>query len=168
MSATDVAPALATLFTELVDGAARGGDAFVLNSGDAGLLRSLAALSASDASRSVEGGGTIAAHARHVTIGLHLLNRWSVDGRDPYSDPMWDEAWKVSQVSDAEWREIQADLAREARHWLEILRTARDTKGRELAGMIGTIAHVAYHLGAMRQIAKSARGPRGGTFKKNS
>src|SRR5687768_8053434 len=70
VSDADVAPALATLFTELVDGAARGGDAFVLNSGDVGLLRSLAALSASEASRSVEGGGTIAAHARHVAIGL--------------------------------------------------------------------------------------------------
>jgi hypothetical protein len=30
--------------------------------------------------------------------------------------------------------------------------------------MIGSIAHLAYHLGAIRQIAKAARGPREGTF----
>jgi hypothetical protein len=30
--------------------------------------------------------------------------------------------------------------------------------------MIASIAHLAYHLGAMRQIATSARGPKEGTF----
>jgi hypothetical protein len=30
--------------------------------------------------------------------------------------------------------------------------------------MIASIAHVAYHLGAIRQISKDARGPREGTF----
>ena len=35
----------------------------------------------------------------------------------------------------------------------------------ELAGMIGSIVHLAYHLGAIRQIAKGARGPKEGTFR---
>jgi hypothetical protein len=30
--------------------------------------------------------------------------------------------------------------------------------------MISSIAHLAYHLGAIRQINKDARGPREGTF----
>jgi hypothetical protein len=34
----------------------------------------------------------------------------------------------------------------------------------ELCGMISSIAHLAYHLGAIRQIAKATRGPREGTF----
>jgi hypothetical protein len=34
----------------------------------------------------------------------------------------------------------------------------------ELAGMIGSIAHLAYHLGAIRQISKTVRGPKEGTF----
>jgi hypothetical protein len=33
----------------------------------------------------------------------------------------------------------------------------------ELTGMIGSIAHLAYHLGAIR-IAKRVRGPKEGTF----
>jgi hypothetical protein len=31
--------------------------------------------------------------------------------------------------------------------------------------MIGSIVHLAYHLGAMRQISRDARGPRQETFK---
>ena len=30
--------------------------------------------------------------------------------------------------------------------------------------MVGSIAHLAYHLGAIRQIDKQARGPKEGTF----
>ncbi len=30
--------------------------------------------------------------------------------------------------------------------------------------LIGSVAHLAYHLGAIRQIEKSARGPKEGTF----
>jgi hypothetical protein len=30
--------------------------------------------------------------------------------------------------------------------------------------MIASIAHLAYHLGAIRQIARRARGPKEGTF----
>jgi hypothetical protein len=30
--------------------------------------------------------------------------------------------------------------------------------------MVSSIAHLAYHLGAVRQIDKSLRGPREGTF----
>jgi hypothetical protein len=32
-------------------------------------------------------------------------------------------------------------------------------------GLVGSIAHLAYHLGAIRQINKDARGPKEGTFK---
>jgi len=31
-------------------------------------------------------------------------------------------------------------------------------------GMLASIAHLAYHLGAIRQISKSTRGPTEGTF----
>jgi hypothetical protein len=34
----------------------------------------------------------------------------------------------------------------------------------EMSGMIASIAHLAYHVGAIRQIDKGARGPREGTF----
>ena len=165
MHTNDITRSLTTLFSELVDGA-RGapGRAFVLNSGDAGLLASLDKLSAADASSSVHGGATIAAHAQHVRYGLSLMNRWATEGGNPFADAKWDEAWKTSVVTDAQWAEIRAGLRAEARRWVEALGTPRDVPPVALNGMIGSIAHLAYHLGAIRQIAAGARGPKEGTF----
>ncbi|MDQ6831452.1 MAG: DinB family protein [Gemmatimonadota bacterium] len=156
--------ALAKLFAELVDGANERGGAFILNTGDVGLLRSLDALSAADASRSVNDGATIAAHAQHVRYGLSLMNRWASEGGNPFADAKWDEAWKTQAVDVKQWEEIRGGLRDETRRWLDALRSPREMTTRELSGMIGSVAHLAYHLGAIRQIAKSARGPKEGTF----
>ena len=164
MRTHEIAASLTTLFSELVDGAAQGGGAYILNSGDAGLMQSLDKLSAADASHSANGGATIAAHARHLQFGLSLMNRWASEGGDPFSDAKWDEAWKTSVVGDAEWAEIRAGLRDEARRWVDALGTPRDVPAVALNGMIGSIAHLAYHLGAIRQIAVGARGPKEGTF----
>lgn len=83
MQTNELSSWLARLFAELVNGAPQGGDAFILNSGDAGLLRSLAKLSAADVSQSVNEGATIAAHARHLQYGLSLMNRWAREGATP-------------------------------------------------------------------------------------
>jgi hypothetical protein len=164
MQTQDTTPTAARLFRELIDGAPGGGGAFILNSGDVGLLRSLNSLSAQAASRSVNGGATIAAHAQHLRYGLSLMNRWAAEGGDPFADATWDAAWKISRVDDAEWSEIRAGLGDEAHRWLATLSSPRPGTEVELAGMLGSVAHLAYHLGAIRQIDKSARGPREGTF----
>jgi hypothetical protein len=164
MDTRDSSATLARLFSELVDGADRGGGAFILNSGDAGLLRSLDRLSAEDASQAVDGGATIAAHAQHLRYGLSLMNRWAAEGGDPFSDATWDAAWKVSRVDDAAWAEIRAGLREETHRWLATLQTPRRVSDVEFAGMAASVAHLAYHLGAIRQIGKAARGPREGTF----
>jgi hypothetical protein len=161
---TELSSTLALLFSELVNGPSADG-AYMLNSGDAGLLRSLDKLSAADASRSVNDGATIAAHARHLEYGLSLMNRWAREGGDPFSDATWDAAWKTTQVDDAEWQSIRDGLGREIQGWLTTLRSPRQTSEVELAGMVGSIGHLAYHLGAIRQIARAARGPKDGTFR---
>jgi hypothetical protein len=164
MHTGDVRPILVRLFGELVDGASGRTGAFVLNSGDVGLLRSLDKLSAADASRSVNDGATIAAHAQHVRYGLSLMNRWATDGGNPFADATWDEAWNISVVDAAAWTEIRDGLRDEARRWLDALSSARDVTEVELTGMIASIVHLAYHVGAIRQINKAARGPTEGSF----
>ena len=160
----DLNGALTTLFSELTEGANASGGAFILNSGDAGLLRSLEALPTADASRSLAGGATVAAHAQHLRYGLSLMNRWSREGGNPFADATWDEAWKTTVVTDAEWTDIRAGLGDEIRRWKEALGTPPEVSLVELCGLIGSVAHLAYHLGAIRQIAPNARGPREGTF----
>jgi hypothetical protein len=160
----ELSSTLAQLFGELVDGAPDGGAAFILNSGDAGLLRSLDKLSSADASRSANEGATIAAHARHLEYGLSLMNRWAREGGNPFAAATWDAAWKTKSVDDREWQSIRAALGQQVRTWHQTLRTPREGSPPELAGLIASIAHLAYHLGAIRQIARSARGPKEGTF----
>jgi hypothetical protein len=164
MDTKNASESMSGLFSELVDGTTGGNGAFVLNSGDVGLLRSLEHISAAEASRSVNDGATIAAHAQHLRYGLSLMNRWATDGGNPFADATWDEAWRMSTVDDAAWSDVRSGLRDEAHRWLAVLNTPRTVTNVEFTGMLGSIAHLAYHLGAIRQINKTARGPREGTF----
>ena len=164
MQTKDVAGPLGILFSELVDGAPGKGNAFILNTGDVGLMRSLDKLAAADASRSVNDGATIAAHAQHVRYGLSLMNRWAREGGNPFADAKWEEAWKLTAVDDGAWSEIRRGLGDETRQWIAILQSPREVLDVELTGMLASIPHLAYHLGAIRQIDKSVRGPKEGTY----
>ena len=164
MRTPDSVPVLAHLFSALINGAVADGGAFILNSGDVGLLRSLDKISPAEASRSVNDGATIAAHAQHVRYGLSLMNEWATEGGNPFANAKWDEAWKTTVVDAAEWDEIRSGLGDEAHHWLRTLKSPRDVSETELTGMAASVAHLAYHFGAIRQINKAARGPKEGTF----
>jgi hypothetical protein len=155
---------LTHLFAELVNGVTSSQGGFMLNTGDIGLHASLAKLSADDASHSANGGATIAAHAQHLRYGLSLMNRWATEGGNPFADAKWDEAWKISRVDAGQWDEIRGGLRDETNRWLDALKTPREVNGVEFSGLVSSIGHLAYHLGAIRQINKSARGPKEGTF----
>jgi len=162
---TNTNVALMKVFAELVHGANVPGGSFVLNSGDVGLLRSLDALTEREASASAHDGATIAAHAQHVRYGLSLMNEWARDGGDPFSNARWDAAWTTSEVDANQWAEIRAGLRSEVEEWLAAMEEPRSMSTLALCGMIGSVAHLAYHLGAVRQIEKNARGPKDGTFR---
>jgi hypothetical protein len=164
MRTTDTSPTLAHLFSELVDGVSSDKGGFVLNTKDIGLLRSLDTISADDASRSVNDGATIAAHAQHLRYGLSLMNEWGEKGGNPFANARWDDAWKITTVDANAWHEIRNGLRDEVHRWLKALQTPRDVTEVEFTGLVASIAHLAYHLGAIRQIDKDARGPKEGTF----
>ena len=157
MKTNDIAATLRTLFGELIEGPPASGG-YMLNATDAGFLRSLDKLSASAASVLTSTGSSIAAHVDHVRYGLSLMNRWSA-GENPFTDANWASSWRKTAVSDAEWRQLRMDFQSEATRWLEALRTPRDVNESELNGMVGSIAHLAYHFGAIRQINSAMRGP---------
>ena len=147
------------LFSELIDGpAAQGGS--MLNAGDAGLVRSLEGLTAAAASAiPVNGGASIAAHVEHVRYGLSLLNRWAQGERNVWSSADWAASWDRSMVGEREWAALRQAFEAEARTWREALRASRDYTEAELNDVIGSVAHLAYHMGAIRQIDRSIRGP---------
>ena len=150
---------LETLFRELIDGPHENA-AWMLNAGDAGLLRSLDQLTASAASATpVDGGASIAAHVDHLRYGLSLMNRWSQGEHDPWSTADWTASWSRSVVNDQEWVALRQALAAQTRTWLDTLRARRDYSETELNGVMASVAHLAYHFGAIRQIDRSIRGP---------
>lgn len=151
---------LPALFHELVHGSpdpkAR---TYVLNQGDPGLLASLDRLSAADASSTHGGGASIASHADHLRYGMMLLNRWADGVSPPWPDMDWTASWRKTIVTDAEWRALREDLRREASRWEEALSAPREVTETEAGWMSGSVAHIAYHLGAIRQIDRATRGP---------
>jgi hypothetical protein len=157
MRTDDFSKTLATLFSELVFGAPSSG-AFILNAGDVGLLQSLDRLSAAAASGVTATGSSVAAHVDHVRYGLSLMNRWSA-GENPFTDANWSDSWRKTTVADDEWQVLRAGLRLEAERWLNVLRTPHELQEIELNGLVGSIAHLAYHLGAIRQIDQTLRGP---------
>lgn len=161
MNTSAISASLVALASELAHGTAESGG-FVLNRGDVGLVASLDALSAAQASASAHGGATIAAHADHVAYGLSLINRWSAGEANPWATADWSQSWKRTTVTDTEWKAVRDELRTQARGFVDVLRTPRDVGDLELNGLIGSIAHIAYHLGAIRQIEAHARGPKEG------
>jgi len=161
MNTAEISNALATLLEELVEGAPKDGG-YMLNPRDEGLLRSLEKLPASDASARTSTGSSIAAHVDHLRYGLSLMNRWS-RGENPFGSADWSASWRKTSVTEPEWKDRISELRAESAQWLAAVRQPRDVDDLELNGMIGSIAHLAYHLGAIRQINTSVRGPAEGT-----
>jgi hypothetical protein len=157
MNTAEMGNALAALLSELVDGTPKSGG-YMLNGSDAGLLRSLDKLSAAAASAPTRRGSSIASHVDHLRYGLSLMNRWGA-GENPFQDADWSASWRKTVVSDAEWARLRADLGAETVRWLAVLRTPREVNENDLKGMIGSLAHLAYHMGAIRQIDSDASGP---------
>ena len=91
-------------------------------------------------------------------------SQWAAKGGDPFANAKWDEAWKITRVNASQWEEIRKGLRAETGQWLQVLKTPREVAGIEFTGLVSSIAHLAYHLGAIRQIDKAARGPREGAF----
>ncbi len=156
----DLHSSLALLFAELTGGPAPDGG-YMLNPGDPGLLRSLDGLSTEAASKlSAAGGASIAAHVDHLCYGLGLMNRWSDGEADPWSGADWAASWRRTTVTEREWADLRDRLRDATARWQTVLHTPRAMSALELNGVIGSIAHLAYHLGAIRQIDRSIQGPK--------
>jgi hypothetical protein len=157
MNIRDFGDTFPAIFSELVDGASQT-EAYTLNRGDPGLLRSLDKLSATAASSITPTGSSIAAHVDHVRYGLSLMNRWAA-GENPFDAADWTASWRRTRVTAAQWKQLRDELAAEAHRWLETLKVPRQVDQSELNSVAGSIVHLAYHVGAIRQIDLTARGP---------
>jgi hypothetical protein len=149
------AQTLAELFTEAFEGAADPRTTwFVSNAPGAGIFGTLAGLSAQDASRAPGAGRrSAAAHASHLEFSLRVSGA-RLRGEDPRVN--WAESWAVSSVDERGWKGVQASL-RAAYDAFRVQLAARDGwDAATLTSATAALAHCAYHLGALRQIAHPA------------
>lgn len=114
---------------------------------DAGLRNTLAKLSASDASHAV-GGNSIAAHAGHLLFSFDAFGAFITGNRTKRD---WNESWRVSTVDDAAWAKLQSDLAARYEELLRTIETHAGTNDGATGGSVGAVAHLAYHIGAIKQ-----------------
>jgi hypothetical protein len=159
MNATDsiFQKAVSKLLTEIFDGPP-GEEAYILNPGDSGLLRQLETISAATASKqAIPGKPSIAAHVDHVHFGMSLLTRWISGEENPWADADWAGAWKRNTVTDEQWRTLRDNLRKESDTWRKAVTIRTEWDDINAAGALSTIAHTAYHLGAIRQILAAAK-----------
>jgi hypothetical protein len=151
---------MVTLLRELLYGPAKEA-AWVLNPGDAGFLASLDKLSPEEASARRDGRSSIAAHVDHLHYGLTLFNRWARGEENPFSDSNYSASWTKRQVvNEEQWSAIRKKLADEAAAWANAAGTPRQWDPMTLTGAMSSIVHLAYHIGAIRQIDAKVSGPR--------
>ena len=123
-------------------------------SGNHGLTATLAGLTAAQASDPTVLGVSVAAHASHLAYHMEVVVRWEHGDRGPFD---WKASFEPSTVDEASWQAVQArvqaaysalvDLARQDTDWDD------EEKG-AAGGVAGALAHVTYHLGAIRQLIK--------------
>ena len=129
---------------------------FVNNAADAGFFPTLDGLGAAEASRPAgPGRSTVAAHAGHIRFSLEVSRRW-VNGERGGFD--WHQSWATSTVDDAAWAELRAGVRQEYAAFRRALDEAGELDAPGFTGVLGALAHAAYHLGAVKQMALELRG----------
>ncbi|BDP40306.1 hypothetical protein DAETH_02750 [Deinococcus aetherius] len=126
-------------------------------SGNHGLLATLAALTAAQASRDIHG-STVAGHARHTAFHIEVIVRWERDGdRGPFD---WKGSFHPGQVNGEEWEALRGRVRTAYDELVAFARTQaeKEPDGDATGGLTGAGAHVAYHLGSIRQMVKAVGG----------
>ncbi|WP_404451906.1 hypothetical protein LG329_16385 [Virgibacillus necropolis] len=135
---------------ETFEGPPGEGSMFTESRPNSGLFGTLDQLTANEASIAVNG-TTVAAHADHTRFYLWGTNAILKDGKQPKMD--WGESWKINLVDEKQWNRIKEELRHE---YLTLLEAIDVTEWNKLLAneIPGSLAHSAYHLGAIRQMLK--------------
>lgn len=142
--------AIAYLLRETFEGSPEGQPSAYLDRG-IGFFKTIDGLSAADASREFTG-TTIAAQTEHAKFYLDRLCEF-IGGRTERVN--WEDSWLIETVNDAEWEALRQTVRKSYENLLRCLASVDEWTEDRTGMAIGMVAHTAYHLGAIRQIAKT-------------
>ena len=142
---------IAYLLRETFEGSPEGQPSAFLDRG-IGFFSTLSSLSAADASREFKG-TTIAAQTEHAKFYLDRLCEF-INGRTERVN--WEDSWLIETVNETEWTALLESVKTSYENCLRCLASVEDWTEDRTGMAIGMVAHTAYHLGAIRQLAKSS------------
>ena len=143
------AGAIAYLLRETFEGSPEGQPSAYLDRGT-GFFNTLEGLSAASASREFTG-TTIAAQTEHAKFYLDRLCEFMKGRTDRVN---WDDSWLIETVNETEWYALRASVKKAYENVVTCLASIEDWNEQQTGMAVGMVAHTAYHLGAIRQIAK--------------
>jgi hypothetical protein len=148
-SAHLVSSQLANLLREAFAGPPGPWTYFTDNRPGVGILSTVEALTATEASAALEpAGATIAGHVHHVRASLAGSTEQITKKRASRDRT---GTWTVTQVTEQEWKALHAALRAQYDISLQTIQSRMDWDEDGLGAAAGAVAHAAYHLGAIRQ-----------------
>jgi hypothetical protein len=141
---------LAYLLHETFEGSPDGQGSAYLDRG-VGIFATLDKLSAEQVSRAVNG-TSIAAQTEHAKFYLDRLCEF-IQGRTEKVN--WEDSWLIEDVSDEEWSALRGSVRKSYENALHCFAENQDWSEDNVGMAMGMLAHTAYHLGSIRQIAKA-------------
>ncbi|MEZ0325898.1 MAG: hypothetical protein ACAH95_08320 [Fimbriimonas sp.] len=151
----DIVPAFTILLRECFEGRPQGQDFTWFVEGKEGIFDALSSTTAEQASAKPSPEcSSIAAHATHVLFALQFGNSF-IGG--PKVEGDWESSWHKQAATSEEWQQLAIAIRREYEfflNWFETSFPDREVEPAMFAGVLGTLPHMAYHLGAIRQLMK--------------
>ncbi len=141
----------AYLLRETFEGSPEGQPSAYLDRG-VGIFETLGEVSANAASVEFHG-TTIAAQTEHAKFYLDRLCEF-INGRTEAVN--WDASWLIETVNDAEWDALRESVRHSYENMMRCLADVPEWNEIRIGMAMGMVAHTAYHLGAIRQVAKAA------------
>ena len=135
---------------ETFEGSPEGAGSAYLDHG-IGVLTTLEKLSAEQVSTGA-GGTTIAAHAEHARFYLDRICEFMTGRTEKVN---WEQSWLIETVNDAEWNALRDAVRKSYENVLRTFGEVETWNQDNIGDAAAIIAHSAYHLGAIRQMAKS-------------
>jgi hypothetical protein len=138
------------ILRETFEGSPEGAGSAYLDHG-VGVLPTLERLSADEVS-TYAGGTTIAAHTEHAKFYLDRICEF-MTGRTERVN--WEQSWLIETVSPEEWDALRDGMKKSYENVLKTFAAVETWNQDNIGDAVAIIAHTAYHLGAIRQMAKN-------------
>lgn len=147
----DFTGSLSALLKETFEGVNTDLGTMYLNKGT-GFFATIENISAEIASRSSsENGTTIAAHCEHTRFYLEFMTDYL---NEDFKMVDWKDSWNIKTVDAAEWDALRGQMQKTYQKVSDMVSEVEMWNDFKISGALGILAHTAYHLGAIRQIAK--------------